>query len=198
MSTKTCKGCGWVYPKEWPGRVCRFCRTEFTDGICAVCGEYAEKLHRYRCKKCSTKEHTDWRNNRRKKAEAQYEEWLESIKKIPEPYTTLSEEQWLDACKHFGGCAYCGADSIEARSMFIAFKQGGRYCAWNIVPSCERCETARKAVSNPFARMDQTLYRDKGGTAKKYGFTLDNLQRIIDYLRVKMEEADDGRKSSSV
>lgn len=187
MSTKTCKGCGWVYPKDWPGMTCKFCHTKFPDGICAVCGKYSEKLHKYRCKDCSTMEHTKWRKARYSKVENQYEEWLEDIRNIPTPYKTLTEEQWLEACKHFGGCAYCGAASIDARSMFIEFKQGGRYCAWNIIPACERCETARKDIRNPFARMDQLLYRGKDCHAKKYNLNLDNLQKITDYLHSKME-----------
>lgn len=187
MNTKTCKGCGWVYPKDWPGKTCRFCHTRLTEGICAVCGEYSEKLHRYRCASCATKEHISWRSSRRGNAQSQYEEWLKEISKIPTPYKTLTEEQWLEACKHFGGCAYCGADSIDARSMFIDFSNGGRYCAWNIIPSCERCETAIKSIRNPFARMDNILYRDKASSAKKYNFSLDNLHKITDYLHSKME-----------
>lgn len=191
MNTKTCKGCGWVYPKDWVGRTCRFCHTPFTDGICAICGEYAESLHNYRCRSCENKEHAAWRKQRVDNADNRYKEWLKKVAELPYPYKTLTEEQWLQACKHFGGCAYCGKDSIDARSMFIQFKQGGRYCAWNIIPACEKCETARKDNPNPFIRMDQKLKRGNDTQAKKLGFSLDKLRNIVDYLQSKMEGARD-------
>lgn len=109
------------------------------------------------------------------------------IGKLPYPYQTLNEEQWMEACKHFGGCAYCGKDSIDVRSMFIKFKNGGRYCNWNIIPACEQCENALKLTDNPFIRMDQKYKRGNSTQAKKLGFNLDNLQRIVDYLQSKME-----------
>lgn len=194
MNTKTCKGCGWVYPKDWAGRTCRFCHTPFTEGICAICGEYAESLHNYRCRSCESKEHAAWRKQRINNAEVQYKDWRKKIASLPYPYKTLTEEQWLEACKHFGACAYCGEASIDARSMFIPFKYGGRYCAWNIIPACEKCETSRKDTPNPFIRMDQKLKRGRGEQAKKFGFNLDNLQRIVDYLQSKMEEATNERR----
>lgn len=97
----------------------------------------------------------------------------------------------MEACKHFGGCAYCGTDSIDARSMFIQFNAGGRYCAWNIIPACEQCETALKVDPNPFLRMDDSYHRGAKHSARKYGFTIENLQNIVDYLQSRMEEVSD-------
>ena len=93
----------------------------------------------------------------------------------------------MEACTHFNGCAYCGGDNIDARSMFIQFKDGGRYCNWNIIPACERCETSRKSSPNPFLRMDDTYIRGNKQPAKKYGFTLENLDRIVGYLQERMQ-----------
>ncbi len=197
MSTKTCKGCGWVYPKEWPGRRCSFCGTKFTDGICAVCGKYSEKLNRYRCTTCETKRYNAWRDAHKDNAEELYQEWCNAIAMIPTPYQTLTEEQWLETCKHFGGCAYCGAEAIDVRSMFIKFDKGGRYCAWNIIPACEKCETSLNSISNPFLRMNNKIYRSEHYTTKKLGYNLDNLQKITQYLKSKMESID-GKENSSV
>lgn len=187
MNTRKCSKCGWEYPLDWPGRTCKFCHEPFIGGFCYMCGEWADKLWEGRCTACKTKLHSKWRLGRLADADKQYKEWLESIKKIPYPYKTLTEEQWMEACKHFGGCAYCGSPEIEARSMFIPFKEGGRYCNWNIIPACEKCETVRKSTINPFERMDNMVKRSQTCQAKKLGFTLENLQKIVDYLQSKME-----------
>lgn len=187
MSTKKCSKCGWEYPIDWPGRTCRFCREPFIDGICSRCGKYSEKLHRGRCQACYTEMHRDWRDKHRSNADAAYKEWMKKIESQPYPYQALTEEQWMEACRHFGGCAYCGDAEIDARSMFISFKEGGRYCAWNVIPACEKCETALKIDPNPFLRMDDRYHRGSAHSARKCGFTLENLQRIVDYLERKMQ-----------
>lgn len=188
MNTKKCSKCGWEYPIDWPGRSCRFCHEPFEGGPCSHCGRIFDKLHNGVCRECETKQHRAWREGRIENAETSYKNWLKKINSLPYPSPTLTEEQWMEACKHFGGCAYCGDANIDARSMFIRFKEGGRYCAWNVVPSCERCETLRKSIYNPFIRMDQMYRRGNKEPAKKYGFSLDKLQKIVDYLQSKMEE----------
>ena len=194
MNTKTCSKCGWVYPADWPGRTCRFCHTPFVGGYCSRCGEWADRLQpgEWACKKCITAEHRANINKHRRTADERFDEWLRKIKALPEPYKTLTEEQWMQACKHFGGCAYCGSASIDARSMFIPFKYGGRYCAWNIVPACELCETAIKATENPFIRMDSVVNRCKNGSAaKRRNQSLKTLEGIVDYLQQFMEDKND-------
>ena len=188
MNTKKCSKCGWEYPIDWPGRQCRFCQEPFKDGPCSCCGKLSDNLHNGICRTCHTAQHKVWRMGRRETANTAHAEWLKKIASQPYPYSTLTEDQWLEACKHFGGCAYCGSSDIDARSMFIPFKEGGRYCAWNIIPACEKCETARKATPNPFLRMDEGLLRSQTNSARKYGYTLENLHRIVDYLQSKMEE----------
>jgi len=152
-----------------------------------MCGKWNDKLHNGYCQPCHTIMHREWRKGRRDAAATSLDEWLKKIKALPYPSPALTEEQWMEACKHFGGCAYCGEASIDARSMFIPFKDGGRYCAWNIIPSCEKCETGRKEIPNPFLRMDNSLNRSPEACARKYGYTLENLQGIVDYLQTKME-----------
>ena len=187
MYTKICSKCGWKYPYNWPGRTCRFCHGEIKNGYCSRCGEWSEKLFQGVCTNCKTEKHKLWRDKRRATHNSDFEDWLAKIAKIPKPYTTLTEEQWLEACKHFGGCAYCGSPDISARSMFIAFKDGGRYCNWNIVPSCEICEAAYKGYTNPFLRMDTAFFKnfDATGTRKKQ--TQERLNIITAYLQSKME-----------
>jgi hypothetical protein len=100
-----------------------------------------------------------------------YNEWLEKIKAIPKNYPTLTEQQWMEAVKHFNSCALCGNESIDARGYFVPFNKGGRYCDWNIIPLCERCATKTKTNPNYF------LDRPTG------------LANIVDYLEVKINGA---------
>ena len=103
---------------------------------------------------------------------AVYNEWVEKVKLVPRDYPTLTEEQWMEAVKHFGGCALCGEESIDARSYFVPFKDGGRYCDWNIIPVCSKCALKTRTNYNYF------LYeRPKG------------LINIISYLEVRLNAA---------
>ena len=190
MNTRTCKHCGWVYPATWPGKTCKFCHKPMESGICPRCGKYSDKLNRANnyCKDCSTAAYNAWRKKIVSNNIDAFEQWKEVIKKIPTPYKPLTEEQWLEACRHFGGCAYCGKPTIEARSMFIHFRDGGRYCNWNIIPACEKCEAAYKATDNPFLRLDERLNRNSYGPAATYGFSKEKLLGIVDYLRSKIDE----------
>ena len=190
MNTKKCSKCGWVYPKEWPGRTCKFCHGPIQGGFCIKCGEWFDDLHHKKgmCKKCWAEVNLKWKYDRKANAETKYNDWLALIKKIPTPYKTLTEDEWLEACAHFGGCAYCGDEQIDARAMFIQFKKGGRYCAWNVVPMCDKCAKIHGTLTNPFDSMDLTVHRRKSEIAKKYNHDLDKLQVIVDYLYKKLEE----------
>lgn len=187
MNIKKCNNCGREFPATHKARRCD-CGAYFKMGYCSVCGEWKENLRVNRCRECETEQHRAWREGRRNNGDSNLKKWLGAISRIPTPHKTLTEEEWLEACKHFGGCAYCGNPHIESRSMFIPFKDGGRYCAWNIIPACEECETRQKTIPNPFMRMDQKFSRGNHETAKKYGYTLEKLQRIVDYLGSKMPD----------
>jgi hypothetical protein len=114
------------------------------------------------------------------------------IAKIPEPYTYITNDQWLETCAHFKGCALCGEDEtgnrgIDARGYFITPQEGGKYCVWNVIPMCEYCATAQRTQPNLF-RMYNTRLGKKGmvGGIKTY-------KRIIgvaDYLLSKIPSID--------
>lgn len=187
MYTKKCSGCGWEFPASYQPRKCKFCGAPITMGYCSRCGKWKEKLRpaNWMCKECETELHKLWRYNRMDTNEQRFKKWVEAIKAAPTK--PLTEAEWLEACNYFGGCAYCGSPHIDARSMFIKFKDGGRYCAWNIVPACERCETARVSLPNPFSRMDRNLYRSPQHQARNFNYSIEKLQNIVKYLLSKME-----------
>ena len=188
MNIKKCNKCGWEYPGEYKPRKCKYCGTRFTMGICVYCHQWSDVLDSInRCRACKNKHNIEWARNKRNEADKAYNDWIKKIASIPKPYTTLTEEQWLEACKHFGACAYCNNRGIDARSMFIPCKYGGRYCDWNIVPACEKCETSSKLTENPFKRMDQRILRGADNVTKKLGYSRENLQRIVDYLDSKIK-----------
>lgn len=160
MDTKTCKKCGWVLAIQDPTRFCPICGTKFEIGLCRICGKPAPYYHTSNaCRDCYLhvvkKPDDDVRLAQRRRAV--YNEWLGKIARVPKEYPTLTEAQWLDACKYFDGCACCGDDSIDARGYFVPFKDGGRYCDWNIIPMCERCATAARTSGNMFKNRPKRL-----------------------------------------
>ena len=177
MTTKTCKQCGWVLDVRDPNTRCPICKTRFTEGLCRICGEFLPYYSGDRCvcRDCylhvTKKPDDDRRLNERRKAV--YKEWLAKIARVPKAYPTLTEAQWLAACKHFEGCACCGNDSVDARGYFVPFRDGGRYCDWNIIPMCERCATA--------ARINGSMFATSSRPAR--------LVDIINYLEDKLNAA---------
>lgn len=189
MNIKKCSKCGWECPGDSPARSCPVCRTRFTMGYCYICNEWSDKIWEGRCRACRTKQNKDWHERKSITAEEQFTKWKALLSK--QPTNTLTEDQWLDACRHFGGCAYCGSPEIASRSMFVSFKDGGRYTVWNIIPACETCETLIKARPNPFNRLDRGLNRDSGNVMRKYNYDRNVLSNITEYLRSKMEVTDE-------
>ena len=183
MSTKTCEKCGWVVDKRDPSGSCPVCGTRFPEGICSICGNYGPYYHnRNVCKHCYD---TVCRKDADKRVRARrisiYEEWRAKIARVPKDYPTLTEEQWLRAVKHFGRCACCTDDSIDARGYFIKFEDGGRYCDWNIIPMCSECATAARVQPNYFL----TTIRPKG------------LIEIINYLEPLLNKASNTEEISN-
>lgn len=107
-----------------------------------------------------------------------YEDWLD---RTNASFKILSESEWYAACKHFGGCAICGNESIEARAFFVPFGDGGRYTAWNIIPACGKCGVEAKINDNPFKWMT-------GLNAKNVGLTTERANKIIAYLEQQIEK----------
>jgi hypothetical protein len=150
-----------------------------------MCYEYHDKLYNGKyCVRCYRKKYDiaantrRWREEKRQENDDTFAKWLGKIKLLPSDYPTLTQEQWLAACRHFGGCAYCGTESIDARAYFIPFKAGGRYCDWNMVPACEKCATRIKELDNPFAYLERAKERKA-------------LQGIIEYLEERLNAAVD-------
>lgn len=190
MRTRKCSKCGWEFSENYSHMVCKFCHGLMLTGYCKECGEWSEKLFYGKiCHKCYADYRRGLDHARVDRQRETFEEWCAIIAKLPAK--PLTEQQWLEACEHFNGCAYCGNPEIAARSMFIDFQDGGRYCDWNIIPACEQCATAIKVEPNPFIRMDRTKRRGKANQARRLGFSLENLQRIVDYLQSKMEVQSD-------
>lgn len=178
MTTKTCKKCGWVLDIRDPSTKCPICKTWFTEGLCRKCGMPVVYYRHGRpvCKQCYDKYERDpdaMRRIRQRRRDL-YQEWLQRIKKIPKTYPTLTEAQWLKAVRHFNGCALCEHEIVDTRQYFIPFKDGGRYCDWNIIPVCESCALKIKLNPNYFAIE----------TNKPTG-----LLNIVDYLEEKIDGA---------
>lgn len=183
-----------MYPVDTPYTTCKFCGTPFTEGVCKVCGKYSNEMvpRTSLCKDCFNKRRrlygqyrvrtTDQNiaHYRRlcKEADERFAAWTKQLKSIKTH--ALTEEEWLAACKYFGGCALCDSESIDARGYFIDFKDGGRYNACNVIPLCEKCATELKYQHNPFKRLNQ--YTNSSLKVVR-GLSVDKLNRVADYLQ---------------
>lgn len=166
MSTKPCPKCGWIYPLDYPELRCRFCGTKFNIRRCARCGEIKDTSGAKYCKECARelnreksrryyKEHnyeSVYYRRIKEQQQKQLSDWLALINRVQPPLKTLTEDEWLTACRYFDKCAFCKTDEISARGFFIPYKMGGRYAAWNVLPVCEQCATVLKRLDNPFTR----------------------------------------------
>jgi hypothetical protein len=115
--------------------------------------------------------------------ESRFDAWLSKVNAVPKNYPTLTEGQWLAACRHFDGCARCHSDDIDTRGFFISATLGGRYCDWNIIPLCERCAKRWNLDKSVFVYV---LNRDNIERTDEYRKCLEN---IIEYLEVKLDAA---------
>ena len=183
MAIKKCSKCGWEVAHTYAATICPVCGTRYVDGPCRICGEYAPRLvNGTNCVRCHRKKYNiaensaEWERRRRANNDKRFAEWRSKMQQLPKDYPTLTQQQWLEACRYFDGCAYCGADSIDARAYFVKFEEGGRYCDWNIIPACEKCATKIKLLANPFAYLENAPSRKK-------------LQNIIKYLEEKLDAA---------
>lgn len=209
MNTRTCEGCGWVYPSNTPYKTCIWCgRGIHPEGNCARCGKpvtkYIQGLHL--CEDCYRKKNKE-RNERTKESRHEaylelcadperfaklqesrkrsmqkylakfdntYDAWLKRLKAVKTH--NLTEQEWLQACKHFNGCAFCGSPSIDARGYFIPFKDGGTYTACNVVPLCEKCAVHVRVSHNPLKLF--------------YGTARERMYKVMEYLEKRIEEAE--------
>lgn len=192
MNTKTCKGCGWVYPITQPGTICKICRTPFDIVVCRMCGEVVSGDKRVKntnlCRACfySVNKVSTPKSlaKRKKRLDDKFDCWIARVKSVPKEYPTLTEEQWLAACAHFDGCARCHSKDLDTRGFFISAALGGRYCDWNIIPLCERCASRwdlNKSVFNYVISKDYT--------ESVHGEYIECLDKIVEYLEVKLDAA---------
>lgn len=72
------------------------------------------------------------------------------------PTLMITEKEWRNACKFFGGCAFCGGQ-IEVRAMYFPALLNGKHTPWNVIPLCAECKK-----SHNFGRKDATK------TVKRY------------------------------
>ena len=185
MNTKTCKNCGWVLSKKDPRYTCPACRRAFTEGICKVCHKYSYSLRTHQvigvCLDCYRKSTSyfgtlEAANNYYRYIQdgiaEQYSAWRQRLARKPK---TLTEDEWIEACRYFEGCAFCGSEDIDVRSFFVAHRDGGRYYNGNMIPSCEKCHKIRRLLRNPFNRFHRLYKMDQ----KK-------LQDIISYLEPRL------------
>ena len=192
MNTKTCKRCGWVYPITQPGPRCKMCGEPFEQVVCIKCGKVVSGhdliKSRTICRQCHNEaSNTVYRpryvRKRLDELETRFDAWLNKIAQVPKNYPTLTEEQWLEACRFFNGCARCNSEDIDTRGFFIVAKLGGRYCDWNIIPLCERCAKTWDMTKSVFIT---ALHRDYQNRNSEYR---DQLEKIVEYLEVKLDAA---------
>lgn len=191
MNTKTCKRCGWVYPITQPGNVCKICGEPFDIILCRSCGALLKREEPYAywslcitCGRSYWNAHTPiYRNKRIEALEARFDAWIAKVQQVPANYPTLTEPQWLEACRHFDGCARCHNDIIDTRGFFIGAKLGGRYCDWNVIPLCERCASRWKLDKSIFV---DVLHKDHNARSNEYRECLEN---IVQYLEGKLDAA---------
>lgn len=193
MITKTCKNCGFTVDIECRTKTCPVCKTTFDENYCRICGRYVRGSNLIRgttCRACydTVVRKPDAERRAYAKRASQYKaelnDWLSKIKKVPDNYPTLTEAQWIEACIYFGGCARCGNPDISSRNFFIRRRDGGRYCAWNIIPLCEECSLKLHVVNtnerayNPFS-----AYRVESPP------NTERLMKIKIYLEERLDEA---------
>ena len=139
------------------------------------------------CRKCYNESNRPYKSKYAKQRvetrEARFDGWLEKVKQVPKNYPTLTEAQWLEACRFFNGCARCNSEDIDTRGFFIVAKLGGRYCDWNVIPLCERCAKTWSTTQSVFVT---ALYRDWQNRNSEYR---DQLEKIVEYLEVKLDAA---------
>lgn len=173
-----CPRCGHTMPWQCKARSCPVCKTRIRAGICNSCGKFVEKLaFDYMCDSCHSSRAISYIHKLNYDANQLYMDWLLEIATLPN-YSVLTEAEWLQACKHFKGCAVCGAQEITAKTFFVHFQLGGRYAAWNIIPTCDKC--AEKLTMSK-----HNIFKMLCGDVK----SRDILAGIQTYLRTKLIEA---------
>ena len=120
-----------------------------------------------------------------------YAAWLESINSIDRRCVgstqtisnAMTEEEWLNACRYFDGCAICG-EIIDAKMYFVPLKDGGKYTSYNMIPVCEACALKRRGDTyQPFKYFNKAFGTIPNGEAR--------LERMIGYLSKEIEKHEE-------
>ncbi len=65
-------------------------------------------------------------------------------KRVARVDNDLTDEQWVLLRTAWGGCAYCGEDSLSMqKDCVLAISRGGRYTLDNVVPACRSCNASK-------------------------------------------------------
>ena len=191
--------CGWEVPATHVNAVCPVCRTPYDSFTCIRCRKKVPISERTAgrnwCKACDYAAHlrrcAAYQARVNALLDSHFEEWLSKVRRVPKNYPTLTEEQWIEACRYFCGCARCGSEDITARGFFIGFDIGGRYCDWNVIPLCDKCAGSFKESVNQF------IYTRNRGRNTKSAELMDCLWAIVEYLGGKLDRAlESGGKPS--
>ena len=109
MNTRKCKKCGWEVPATQRGAKCPVCREPYEEVVCSKCGKLVSGKDKVKsskialCREChnaTEREHmVKYRMKHYARLDELYEQWLEKVQIVPKSYPTLTEEQWLEACR---------------------------------------------------------------------------------------------------
>ncbi len=116
-----CRRCGG--PVAGSLHMCRWCRATVAPGLQVYLKKYAEAY------------------------KLRQEKLLRDANNAQ--FGALTEDQWLQTCLYFGGCAMCGKNEIQSKVYVVPPSMGGKYAEWNVIPFCEECSThydIRKSV----------------------------------------------------
>lgn len=179
---------------------CSSCGTRIVLRRCVGCGKYLpiSEYHKtaQECKLCAknrlkvwafeNKEDNHLRNKRgiekmNDKAEARYEVLKEKLALVYK--TPMTELEWAETCKYFGGCALCGDPHIEARIFFVPVTDGGNYSRFNMFPVCGTCDLSRKQLANPFKYFQRGLFH-----RLHYTINRERFDRLSSYLIDQIEK----------
>lgn len=158
------------------------------DLVCHKCGKYTNVLYgRSVCPDCKKAVQRACLDRRKSLLYEAYNNWLELINCLK--FKPLTEADWIKSCEYFKGCACCGKPDIQARTMFIQHKLGGRYTPWNVIPTCATCNRTFKYMVNPFVSLDKQVSKCGGDSPEmKAAKNNRSLFNIVLYFLDRVEE----------
>lgn len=109
-----CSTCGQAYPEAWGLSTCRICGG-LIERDC-VAGSIRVKEYMY---------------------DEFWYEWREKMLSTPPRF--LTEDDWIDTCAEFNGCALCGFPDVEEKLLVVPTYAGGKLYTFNVIPTCREC-----------------------------------------------------------